>query len=200
MYSCVSIDFSKCSKVWNKIGDGLKTHKYFHFTQKFIFHGRQILKQAGANSSVASNLVLVLLLTHHEYFNDDFSGDGKYKWNSESNSMPCSPGRYASFQKNEYFFEWISRNLFWMNNFWIEWDPLTKKWIFFWINFFQNILNEWLNEYKSKFTNWMNQNRKSGKFDFLHINDRKMWKLDTFDQNRAPFGSYMVIRVPRVPK
>ena len=42
------------------------------------------------------------------------------------------------FKKMNIFFEWIGRNLFWMNNFWIEWDPLTKeKLIFFWINFFQ---------------------------------------------------------------
>ena len=36
-----------CHKVWRKIGVGLTAHKYFHFTQKFISHGRQILKQAG---------------------------------------------------------------------------------------------------------------------------------------------------------
>ena len=41
------LQLCKCHKVWRKIGVGLTAHKYFHFTQKFISHGRQILKQAG---------------------------------------------------------------------------------------------------------------------------------------------------------
>ena len=60
------------------------------------------------------------------------------------------------FKKINIFFEWIGRNLFWMNNFWIEWDPLKKNEYFFesifsktywmndWININLNLRIEWI--------------------------------------------------------
>ena len=46
------------------------------------------------------------------------------------------------FKKKNIFFEWICRNLFWINYFLFEWHPLTKERIGFWIDFFQSKLDE----------------------------------------------------------
>ena len=48
-------------KAWSKIGDRLTTHKYFCFTQKFISHGRQILKQAAGGKMLLSHKYLLYL-------------------------------------------------------------------------------------------------------------------------------------------
>ena len=70
-------------------------------------------------------------------------------------------------------FEWIF--------FWIEWEPPKKNEYFFESIFSKNKLNEWLNESKSKLTNWIIQNLKSGKMRLLthkqaqNVKDRGLW-------------------------
>ena len=51
-------------KVWSKIGDRLTTHKYFCFTQKFISHGRQILKPSCWRQMLLSHKYLLYLYVY----------------------------------------------------------------------------------------------------------------------------------------